>query len=362
MGSAIQQMEPPRNSAEVRRFFGRVNYLSKFLPNISALGEPLRRLINLLDDKFCWGRDQEQAFEKLKQMTSSETMLRYYDPNLPVVLQQSSVGHGAVLLQQGRPVAYASRALTDCERNYAPLELECLAIVFATKKFDQYVFGHPDVTIHTDHRPLEAILHRSLLRAPKRLQAIILSLQRYTLKVVYKPGTEQVIADMLSQSLSKDGGKGTLVREHVSQTEAQEEVLRHFNIPDPTSDKYVSDARHQAIRRDTLTDQTLKRVAEVITAGWPRSIDQLPQLVRPYWTWRDELTILDGILYKGTRIIIPKSFTTRCYRQIAFQPPRNSCHTTPCQKCSVLGDDGRGHQAFHRKLQSLLEGYTRAVQ
>ena len=307
MGSAIQQMEPPRNSAEVRRFFGRVNYLSKFLPNISALGEPLRRLINLLDDEFCWGRDQEQAFEKLKQMTSSETMLRYYDPNLPVVLQQSSVGLGAVLLQQGRPVAYASRALTDCERNYAPLELECLAIVFATKKFDQYVFGHPDVTIHTDHRPLEAILHRSLLRAPKRLQAMILSLQRYTLKVVYKPGTEQVIADMLSQSLSKDGGKGTLVREHVSQTEAQEEVLRRFNIPDPTSDKYVSDARHQAIRRDTPTDQTLKRVAEVITAGWPRSIDQLPQLVRPYWTWRDELTILDGILYKGTRIIIPKS-------------------------------------------------------
>ena len=89
--------------------------------------------------------------------------------------------------------------------------------------------------------------------------------------------------------------------------EAQEEVLRRFNIPDPTSDKYVSDARYQAIRRDTPTDQTLKRVAEVITAGWPRSIDQLPQLVRPYWTWRDELTILDGILYKGTRIIIPKS-------------------------------------------------------
>ncbi|KAI0225255.1 hypothetical protein LSAT2_023890, partial [Lamellibrachia satsuma] len=109
---------------------------------------------------------------------------------------------------------------------------------------------------------------------------VILSLQRYTLKVVYKPGTEQVIADLLSRYLSKDGGKGTLAREHVFQMEAQEEVLRRFNIPDPTSDKYVSDARYQAIRtRDTPTDQTLKRVAEVITAGWPRSIDQLPQLV-----------------------------------------------------------------------------------
>ena len=117
------------------------------------------------------------------------------------------------------------------------------------------------------------------------------------------PGTEQVIADMLSRSLSKDGGKGTLAREHVFQMEAQEEILRRFNIPDPTSDKYVSDARYQAIRWDMPTDQTLKRVAEIITAGWPRSVDQLPQLVRPYWTWRDELTILDGIMYKGTRII-----------------------------------------------------------
>ena len=63
---AIQQMEPPNNSAEVKRFFGHVNYLSKFLPNLSAEGEPLRRIINLPDDEFCWGPDQEHAFEKLK--------------------------------------------------------------------------------------------------------------------------------------------------------------------------------------------------------------------------------------------------------------------------------------------------------
>ena len=259
-------------------------------------------------------------------------------------------------------MAYAFCALTDCERNYAPLELECLAIVFATTKFDQYVFGHPDVTIHTDHRPLEAILHRSLLRAPKRLQAMILSLQRYTLKVVYKPGTEQVIADMLSRGLSKDGGKGTLAHEHGFQMEAQEEVLRRFNIPDPTSDKYVSDARYQAIRQDTPTDQTLKRVAEVMVsrvASVHRSVaavgspllDMTGRVDDPGWD------SVQGDSDRHSQVI-----TTRCDRQIAFQPPRNSCHTTPCQKCSVLEDDGRGHQAFHRKLQSLPEGCTRAVQ
>ena len=108
--SAIQQMDPPKNSAEVKRCFDHVNYLSKFASNPSAEGGPLRRIINLPDDEFCWGPDQEYAFDKLKQM-------RYYDPNSSVVLQTdaSVVGLGAVLLQQGRPVAYASRALTDCE-------------------------------------------------------------------------------------------------------------------------------------------------------------------------------------------------------------------------------------------------------
>ena len=178
--------------------------------------------------------------------------------------------------------------------------------MFATTKFDQYIFGHPDVTIHTDHRPLEAILHKSLLRAPERLQAMMLSLQRYTLKVVYKPGTEQIIADVLLRSPTKNGGKGSLAREHVFQIEAQEEVLRRFNMSDPTADKYVSDVRYQATRRETPIDETLKTLTEIISAGWPRSIDELPQSIRPYWTFRDELTILGGIVYKGTQIIIPK--------------------------------------------------------
>ena len=169
--------------------------------------------------------------------------------------------------------------------------------MFATIKFDQYIFGHSDVTIHTDHWPLEAILNKYLLRAPKRLQAMMLSLQRYTLKVTYKPGTEQVIADMLSRNPTKNGGKGSLSREDVFQIEAQEEVLRRFNMSDPIANKYVSDVRCQATRRETPIDQTLKTLTEIISAGWPRSIDELPQSIHPYWTFRDELTIIDSDLH-----------------------------------------------------------------
>ena len=66
-------------------------------------------------------------------------------------------------MQNGKPVAYASHSLTKSQSNYAPIELECLAIIFAACKYDQYIFRHTDVTIHRDHKPLEAIAKKSLL-------------------------------------------------------------------------------------------------------------------------------------------------------------------------------------------------------
>ena len=167
--SAIKYMEAPRNSEDVRCFLGHVNYMAKFMPNLSAESEPLRRLLNLPDNEFCCGVDQRNAYETLKRMLTSDKLLQYYDSRQPVVIQTdaSTAGLGAVLMQDDKPVAYASRSLTNSESNYAPIELECLAIVFAMNKFDQYVFGLPNVTIHCDHRPLEAIMRKSLLAAPK---------------------------------------------------------------------------------------------------------------------------------------------------------------------------------------------------
>ena len=111
-------------------------------------------------------------------MFTSEKLLQYYDSRKPNVIQTyaSTAGLSALLLQEDKPVAYASRSLSKSESNCAPIELECLAIVFAMSKFDQYIFGHPNVTIHTDHRPLEAIMNKSQLAAPKRIQAMMLAL------------------------------------------------------------------------------------------------------------------------------------------------------------------------------------------
>ena len=128
--------------------------------------------------------------------------LCFFDEAKAVTIQcdASSTELGAALLQQGQPVAYASRTLSPEELNYAQIEKELLAAVFAMEKFDQYVYGR-QVTVESDHKPLQTITAKPLLTAPKRLQRMLLRLQRYDYSVIYKPGKEMVLADTLSRAV-----------------------------------------------------------------------------------------------------------------------------------------------------------------
>ena len=252
---AIKEMDAPQDSDGIRKFLGHINYLSKFVPNCSAECEPLRRLIGVSDREFTWATDQKRAFAKLKEMVSAESTLQFYTMNEPVTVQTdaSTVGLGAVLIQRNRPVCYALHSLTDSERNYALIELELLAIVFAMQRFDQYVFGNKNVTVHTDHQPLESIMKKSLLKAPKRLQSMMLALQRYPMTVTYKPGTEQVTADMLSRSPTDKAEKG-VKDEQIFQVKQLQSFLSDLAISGPRQDLPVSENTYMMIRNDTKTD------------------------------------------------------------------------------------------------------------
>ena len=108
--------------------------------------------------------------------------------------------HDQDLAQNGQPVAYASRALTPPETRYAQIEKELLAIMFACDRFEAYVYGRDHVTIESDHKPLEMIVLKPLSNAPKRLQRMLLQLQKYTLDVKYKKGEHMYLADTLSRA------------------------------------------------------------------------------------------------------------------------------------------------------------------
>jgi len=134
-------------------------------------------------------------------MVSSTPVLGYYDPSKPLTLSvdASSKGLGAVLFQDEKPLAYASRALSPAQQHYAQIEKETLAIVYGAQKFHQFIYGRPTV-VESDHKPLQYILNGPLHQAPLRLQKMMLTLQRYDLKVKYRPGVELSVADALSRS------------------------------------------------------------------------------------------------------------------------------------------------------------------
>ncbi|XP_048581024.1 uncharacterized protein K02A2.6-like isoform X1 [Nematostella vectensis] len=140
--SAILKMPVPQCKKDLQRLLGMINYLSKYIPSMAELTAPLRMLLRK-EAAWAWHPEHDAALAKLKTALTSKPVLRFYDIHLPTTLQvdASKSGLGACLLQNGQPVAYASRALTSAEQNYAQIEKELLAIVFGCERFNMYTYG-----------------------------------------------------------------------------------------------------------------------------------------------------------------------------------------------------------------------------
>ena len=154
---------------------------------------------------FTWDQSYDKAFNELKSILAKAPVLKYFSQEKKSVLQcdASKDGLGTCLMQNGHPIAYASRALTPTEFHYAQIEKELLSVVFGVKKFSEFLYGRHFV-VETDHKPLESIVRKSLLRSPKGLQRMLLRLHKYDLEVVYKRGVEMYMADMLSRAYLKN--------------------------------------------------------------------------------------------------------------------------------------------------------------
>ncbi|XP_014668373.1 PREDICTED: uncharacterized protein K02A2.6-like [Priapulus caudatus] len=128
---------------------------------------------------------------------------------------------------------------------------------------------------------------KNISAAPQRLQRMLLRIQHYDLTIQYKPGKEVMLADALSRTPGKESRAIDLdVRVDLVQFSAQ---------------------KRDELRETTVADRELRELQEVIMQGWPERRVQLPHAVRPYWSYRDELTVQDGIIMKGERAIIPES-------------------------------------------------------
>ena len=257
---AIKDMPAPIDKKGVERLLGTINYLAKFIPNMSTITHPVRSLLKS-DAIFEWEEPQEKAFQEIKEVLSKHPVLAYFDVTKPITIScdASQSGLGAVILQDSKPIAYASRALTDTETRYAQIEKELLAIVFAFSRFHQYVYGK-DVTVESDHKPLDAITRKQLSAAPPRLQRMLLQLQRYSFSLIYKPGREMTVTDTLSRAYLEDKPNSDDLSKDLIY--ALNMVLN--NLP-------VSDAKLQAIQQATKADPVMTKLQDVITLGWPNN-------------------------------------------------------------------------------------------
>lgn len=292
--SAIRDMSPPKNKSELETILGMVNYLSRFAPNLSEINAPIRLLLKQ-NNEFVWDETQTQAFEKMKELITREPgpVLSYYDPGKELRLQvdASKSGLGAVLLQDHKPIAYASKSLTPTEENYAQIEKELYAVVFGCKRFHAYVYGRK-VIVESDHKPLEPIVRKPLAAAPPRLQRMILQLQRYDIEIVHRPGKEIPIADALSRK--------SIAYRLESLYEDMDAQIHTIVANLPISDRKLTD-----IRKATEQDPQFISLRSVIKAGWPDVRKKCPSSLSEYWNHRDEISEIDGLLFKGEKLIIP---------------------------------------------------------
>lgn len=293
---AITKMEQPRDISALRRFMGMVNYLAKFLPNLSTVMQPLHMLLKK-DVPYVWSKAQEEAFRKVKEMICQAPVLAFYDPTKPLTLENDACeyGLGSVLIQAGRPVAYASRSLTETETRYAQIEKEMLAAVYGLEKFHHYTYAR-EVEVITDHKPLVAISKKPLAKAPKRLQNLLLRARNYNYTITYKPGSEIPMADTLSRAPASEPRR--------------EEVVRSVTTY-PIKDKLM-----HMIRSATAKDAALTALGEVILKGWPEEKKDVPDILRPYHSYRDELALSDGIIMRSDRVVIPASMRAEMKRRV----------------------------------------------
>ena len=293
----ILEAPAPLNQSQLKSFLGMIQYYHRHLRNLADKLEPLHKLLRKRVE-WEWGEEQEKAFVEVKEMLTSPEFLIHYDPSLPIIIHcdASPYGLGAVLSHSlskeiERPVCFGSRTLSKAERGYGQVEREGLAVVFAVKKFHQYIYGQ-FFYIYTDHKPLIGILGETrpipALSAP-RIQRWALILAAYNYELKYRKGEQNGNADFFSR-LPRIAWISEVSN---IQNEIYMVVLEH------------SPVTAVEVKRETFKDPVLSRVHEFVLLGWPDEFEA-EQVFQPYSRKRDELTVEDGCVLLGCRVVVPE--------------------------------------------------------
>ena len=216
-------------------------------------------------------------------------------------MDASQYGLGACIMQDGVPVAYASRTLTDTHKRYAQVEKEMMAIEFGLHRFHQYIYGQT-VTVETDHLPLLGVMRKPIADISPRLQRMRLKCLYYDFQLVYKPGRELIIADTLSRT--------QLAEQYITDNHEVERVIELTELIIPT------ELQRQNIKALTKSDVTLQALVTVLQTEWPASRKLCPDSIKPFWNEKDNLIEYDGLIFKGQQLVIPTALRPTIMKEV----------------------------------------------
>ena len=342
---SLRHIQRPEDRSEVRSYVGTVNFISKFIPNFSSILAPISNLLSK-DTDFHWGMEQENAFQRILQEIQKPRVLKHFNPNEPTELttDASPVGLCAVLSQNGAPVTFVSRKLTDVEKRYSQTEKEALAIVWGCERLHFYLYG-VQFTIKSDHKPL-TVLYSPSGKPSARIMRWALRLLPYSFTIQHIPGISNP-ADYFSRKpvenpSAADNSKSFETEGYVNST-----IMS--TIPGAIS--------LQEVLGESLKDTEMQDLILRIKDGkWSLS----PQL-KPFGNVKDELTTKGGLVLRGSQLVMPRSLrmrslelahsshlglskTKQYIRNKVWWPSIDSCITQLIRNCGIcqsVNPDGK---------------------
>ena len=304
--AAIRDAPVPKSITELKSFLGLVNYYAKFVPNISTILFPLYQLLKKKVN-YVWSQHCKQAFEKIKVVLMSASVLVHFNSELPIVLtcDASNYGVGAVLSHifpngEEKPIAYASKKLNSAEVNYSQIEKQTLGIIFGISKFNHYLYGQKFI-LRTDHKPLVTIFNPSKgipIYSANRLRRWAVILSNYNYEIQYVK-SENNAADSLSRIPIRDDSEII--------DECQVDYINFFESMELPID-------YLCIKRETETDNVLKSLGKYIKFGWPREVTN--KEVLKFYNFRNELTIYKEVILWNNKIVIPYRMRPRLLNEL----------------------------------------------
>lgn len=282
---AITELKAPKDLSGVRRIQQSFAWFRRFIPNMSDILAPITRLTKK-GVKFCWTSTEQKAMNEIKELICKAPILAIPDLNGDFLLttDASNFAVGAVLAQgeekAPRPIEYASRMLTNAERNYSTTEKEALAVIWALKKFRGYIESSK-VTVFTDHQALKWVL--SAVSPEGRLARWALALMQFDLLIKYLPGNRNVLADLLSRPDCATVAEFKIFEATFSATSSLEEI-RKKQLNDPETERIIKVLENPDINSTIIASYANKGyfLSRGILWHYPLSeYEAEPQLVVP---------------------------------------------------------------------------------